>query len=169
MKTLLVTGGAGFIGANFVHYWLEKYPEAKVVVLDALTYAGNMANLVSVESNSNYTFFHGNICDQKLVEKILVEHKIDTLVHFAAESHVDRSITGPDAFIETNIMGTYSLLKAAKKVWLDGDKVLENHRFHLFLPMRFTVHYQQATLLLLKILPMHLILRILRVKPQVTI
>jgi len=130
MKTLLVTGGAGFIGANFVHYWLEKYPEAKVVVLDALTYAGNMANLVSVESNSNYTFFHGNICDQKLVEKILVEHKIDTLVHFAAESHVDRSITGPDAFIETNIMGTYSLLKAAKKVWLDGDKVLENHRFH---------------------------------------
>jgi dTDP-glucose 4,6-dehydratase len=130
MKTLLVTGGAGFIGANFVHYWLEKYPEDKVVVLDALTYAGNMANLVSVESNPNYTFVHGNICDQALVESLLVEHSIDTLVHFAAESHVDRSITGPDAFIETNIMGTYSLLKAAKKVWLDGDTVLDGHRFH---------------------------------------
>jgi dTDP-glucose 4,6-dehydratase len=130
MKTLLVTGGAGFIGANFVHYWLEKYPEDKVVVLDALTYAGNMANLVSVESNPNYTFVHGNICDQTLVESLLVEHSIDTLVHFAAESHVDRSITGPDAFIETNIMGTYSLLKAAKKVWLDGDTVFDGHRFH---------------------------------------
>ncbi|MEH6383020.1 MAG: dTDP-glucose 4,6-dehydratase [Colwellia sp.] len=130
MKTLLVTGGAGFIGANFVHYWLEKYPEDKVVVLDALTYAGNMANLVSVASNPNYTFVHGNICDQALVESLLVENSIDTLVHFAAESHVDRSITGPDAFIETNIMGTYSLLKAAKKVWLDGDTVLDGHRFH---------------------------------------
>jgi dTDP-glucose 4,6-dehydratase len=130
MKKLLVTGGAGFIGANFVHYWLEKYPEDKVVVLDALTYAGNMANLVSVESNPNYTFVHGNICDQALVESLLVELSIDTLVHFAAESHVDRSITGPDAFIETNIMGTYSLLKAAKKVWLDGDTVLDGHRFH---------------------------------------
>ena len=130
MKTLLVTGGAGFIGANFVHYWLEKYPEDKVVVLDALTYAGNMANLVPVQNNPQYTFVHGNICDQALIETLLVEHGIDTLVHFAAESHVDRSITGPDAFIETNIMGTYSLLKAAKKVWLDGDKVLANHRFH---------------------------------------
>jgi dTDP-glucose 4,6-dehydratase len=130
MKTLLVTGGAGFIGANFVHYWLEKYPEDKVVVLDALTYAGNMANLEPVQSNPNYTFIHGNICDQALVESLLVEHSIDTLVHFAAESHVDRSITGPDAFIETNIIGTYSLLKAAKKVWLDGDEVLANHRFH---------------------------------------
>jgi dTDP-glucose 4,6-dehydratase len=130
MKTLLVTGGAGFIGANFVHYWLEKYPKDKVVVLDALTYAGNMANLEPIQKNPKHTFVHGNICDQALVESLLVEHSIDTLVHFAAESHVDRSITGPDAFIETNIMGTYSLLKAAKTVWLDGDKILENHRFH---------------------------------------
>tara|TARA_B110000503_G_scaffold120436_1_gene183077 strand:- start:210 stop:1310 length:1101 start_codon:yes stop_codon:yes gene_type:complete len=130
MKTLLVTGGAGFIGANFVHYWLDKYPEDKVVVLDALTYAGNKANLVPVQSCPNYAFCHGNICDQLLVESLLVEHSIDTLVHFAAESHVDRSITAPDAFIETNIIGTYSLLKAAKKVWLDGDNILSNHRFH---------------------------------------
>jgi dTDP-glucose 4,6-dehydratase len=130
MKKLLVTGGAGFIGANFVHYWMAKHPADKVVVLDALTYAGNMANLDSVKDKGNFTFVHGNICDQALVEALLIKQGIDTLVHFAAESHVDRSITGPDAFIETNIIGTYSLLKAAKKVWLDGDGVLAEHRFH---------------------------------------
>jgi dTDP-glucose 4,6-dehydratase len=130
MKKLLVTGGAGFIGANFVHYWIEKYSADKVVVLDALTYAGNIANLDSVKDKANFTFVHGNICDQDLIERLLLEYSIDTLVHFAAESHVDRSITGPDAFIETNIMGTYSLLKAAKKVWLDGESILNGHRFH---------------------------------------
>jgi dTDP-glucose 4,6-dehydratase len=134
MKTLLVTGGAGFIGANFVHYWLENYPDDKVVVLDALTYAGNLANLATVQANSQYTFVQGNICDQALVESLLVDHDITTLVHFAAESHVDRSITGPDEFIETNILGTYSLLKAAKKIWIDlpqgkGEQPLA-HRFH---------------------------------------
>jgi dTDP-glucose 4,6-dehydratase len=134
MKKLLVTGGAGFIGANFVHYWLQHYPQDKIVVIDALTYAGNFANLEPVKNNENFAFVHGNICDQNLVESLLIEHNIDTLVHFAAESHVDRSITGPDAFIETNIMGTYSLLKAAKKVWLDAaiekDEQPKTHRFH---------------------------------------
>lgn len=128
-KHLLVTGGAGFIGANFVHYWLQQYPTDKVVVLDALTYAGNLANLQSVEQNPNFTFMKGDICDSDLVEKLLREKNVDTLVHFAAESHVDRSIIGPDAFIQTNILGTYSLLKAAKKAWLDGPQVLP-HRFH---------------------------------------
>ncbi|WP_428821457.1 dTDP-glucose 4,6-dehydratase [Microbulbifer sp. MCCC 1A16149] len=131
---LLVTGGAGFIGANFVHYWLNKYPKDQVVVLDALTYAGNRANLASVEDNPQYTFVHGDICDTPLVEQLLLDHGLDTIVHFAAESHVDRSITGPDAFIETNVIGTHSLLKAAKKVWLDMPKAdgLEplKHRFH---------------------------------------
>lgn len=131
---LLITGGAGFIGANFVHYWLQQYPQDKVVVLDALTYAGNRVNLASVESNPNFTFIHGDICDPALIEKLLIEEQLDTIVHFAAESHVDRSITGPDAFIETNIIGTHSLLKAAKKVWLDlptadGLSPLR-HRFH---------------------------------------
>ncbi|GLX86660.1 dTDP-glucose 4,6-dehydratase [Thalassotalea loyana] len=130
MNKILVTGGAGFIGANFVHYWLGHYANDKVIVLDALTYAGNMANLESELSNANLTFVKGDICDQELVETLLIEHDIDTVVHFAAESHVDRSITGPDAFIETNIIGTYSLLKASKKVWLDGDNVKEGHRFH---------------------------------------
>jgi dTDP-glucose 4,6-dehydratase len=133
-RTLLVTGGAGFIGANFVLYWMQNNPSDKLVVLDALTYAGNRANLKSVESNAQFVFVHGDICDTVLVESILSEHSIDTIVHFAAESHVDRSITGPDAFIETNILGTYSLLKAAKKVWIDqpkaNGKTPLQHRFH---------------------------------------
>lgn len=127
-KNLLVTGGAGFIGSNFVHYWLEQYPDQRVVALDALTYAGNRANLVPVDENPQFKFVHGDILDTELVEQLLRDERIDTLVHFAAESHVDRSIHGPDAFLKTNIDGTHSLLKAAKKVWLD-DKV-ENHRFH---------------------------------------
>lgn len=129
MRKLLVTGGAGFIGSNFVHYWKEKYPSDLVVVIDVLTYAGNIESLNIVKDADNYVFVKGNICDQALIESLLAEHQICTIVHFAAESHVDRSITGPDEFIETNIIGTYSLLKAAKKVWLDGDK-LEGHRFH---------------------------------------
>jgi dTDP-glucose 4,6-dehydratase len=129
LKKLLVTGGAGFIGSNFVHYWKAKYPSDLVVVLDALTYAGNIESLNIVKDSENYEFVHGNICDQDLVEKLLQKHDICTIVHFAAESHVDRSITGPDEFIETNIMGTYSLLKAAKKVWLDNG-IKADHRFH---------------------------------------
>ncbi|ORT51884.1 spore coat protein [Vibrio sp. qd031] len=133
-RRLLVTGGAGFIGANYVHYWLKTYPNDTVVVLDALTYAGNKANLDAVQNNPNFVFAHGDICDTSLVEGLLKSHNLDTIVHFAAESHVDRSITGPDAFIETNILGTYSLLKAAKKVWLDEPKQCGNaplpHRFH---------------------------------------
>lgn len=129
-KKLLVTGGAGFIGANFVHYWLREYPSDRVVVLDALTYAGNLASLESVKQNERFRFVQGNILDQNLVESLLREEQIDTLIHFAAESHVDRSITGPDAFIETNIVGTHTLLKAAKKIWLDEGNCHEHHRFH---------------------------------------
>jgi dTDP-glucose 4,6-dehydratase len=120
-KNLLVTGGAGFIGANFVHYWLNTYPNDRVIVLDALTYAGNVANLEPVESNPNFRFVHGDILDYELSVSLLREENIDTIVHFAAESHVDRSITGPDAFIETNVKGTHELLKAAKTYWLDEN------------------------------------------------
>lgn len=128
MKNILITGGAGFIGTNFVYYWLSKYPQDHLLVLDALTYAGNRENLAPAQKNPHFTFVHGNILDQALVESLLKDHKIDTLVHFAAESHVDRSIHGPDEFITTNILGTHSLLKAAKKIWLDhGSKP---HRFH---------------------------------------
>jgi len=120
MQNALVTGGAGFIGANFVQYLLRNHEDRKIVVLDALTYAGNVHNLAPIKENNNLFCIQGNICDQILVEKILVEHDIDTVIHFAAESHVDRSITGPDAFIESNIIGTHSLLKAARKVWSDN-------------------------------------------------
>jgi len=131
-QSLLITGGAGFIGANFVHYWLNNHPGDRVVVLDALTYAGNMANLAEVENAPRFRFVHGDIRDQKLVEELLVGERIDTIVHFAAESHVDRSISGPDPFIDTNIVGTHSLLKAAKNVWLDAPNspFRAVHRFH---------------------------------------
>ncbi|MBU0484152.1 MAG: dTDP-glucose 4,6-dehydratase [Proteobacteria bacterium] len=127
-QNLLVTGGAGFIGSNFVHYWLARYPEQRVVVLDALTYAGNRASLAAVESNPRFRFVHGDILDTDLVEQLLAAEQIDTIVHFAAESHVDRSILGPDAFIKTNIEGTHSMLKAARRVWLEQGA--RPHRFH---------------------------------------
>lgn len=108
---LLVTGGAGFIGSNFILYWLKKYPNDKIINLDKLTYAGNLENLRSVEKNPNYEFVRGDICDPKLVNSLT--EKVDTIVHFAAESHVDRSIIDPAPFIKTNIEGTYVLLEAA--------------------------------------------------------
>jgi dTDP-glucose 4,6-dehydratase len=129
MARLLVTGGAGFIGANFVHYWLAAHPGDRLLVLDALTYAGNLANLKAAKDRAEYRFVHGNICDTALVEQLLREERLDTIVHFAAESHVDRSIEGPDAFIQTNIVGTHCLLKAARRVWLE-EKTVPAHRFH---------------------------------------
>jgi dTDP-glucose 4,6-dehydratase len=122
MRRLLVTGGAGFIGSNFVRYWLGKHPGDRVVNLDLLTYAGNLESLADIESNADYRFVQGDIGDQSLVEALLVEEGIDTLVNFAAESHVDRSILGPDVFISTNIMGTFALLEAAKAVWGNGSQ-----------------------------------------------
>lgn len=126
---LLITGGAGFIGTNFVYYWLDHHPDDQIVILDALTYAGNRANLHRAEAAPNVEFVHGNILDQPLVETLLMSRNIDTIVHFAAESHVDRSIQGPDAFIETNIVGTHTLLKAARNAWLDTGTG-RPHRFH---------------------------------------
>jgi dTDP-glucose 4,6-dehydratase len=125
MATLLVTGGAGFIGANFVHYWVKAYPQDKIIVLDSLTYAGNAS---SVAGLPNVSLLNGSINDYELVLKTLEEEQIKTMIHFAAESHVDRSIHGPDAFVETNVVGTHSLLKAAKKVWIDNG--VKDHRFH---------------------------------------
>lgn len=130
MRKLLVTGGAGFIGANFVLYWAEKHPSDRIVVLDALTYAGNPLNLATLSSNRLFRFVQGDICDTDLVEELLREEEVDTIVHFAAESHVDRSITGPDAFVTTNVIGTHSLLKGARRIWLDEIKGEKNFRFH---------------------------------------
>ncbi|MGH8323023.1 MAG: dTDP-glucose 4,6-dehydratase, partial [Steroidobacteraceae bacterium] len=129
MARLLVTGGAGFIGSNFVHYWLREHAGDRVMVLDALTYAGNLANLQAVADNPQYRFVHGDIGDRELVERLLREEAVDTIVHFAAESHVDRSIVGPGAFVQTNVLGTYALLEAARQVWL-AERSVERHRFH---------------------------------------
>jgi len=126
---LLITGGAGFIGTNFVRHWLARPGQGRVLVLDALTYAGNRANLAGLESDARFAFVHGDICDEALVERLMREHRIDTLVHFAAESHVDRSILGPDDFIRTNVVGTHALLKVARRLWLD-ERIVPAHRFH---------------------------------------
>jgi dTDP-glucose 4,6-dehydratase len=128
-RRLLITGGAGFIGSNFVHYRLQHYPGQRIVVLDALTYAGNLANLEHAQNRPDFRFVRGNISDGALVENLLREEQIDTIVHFAAESHVDRSIHGPDLFIDTNVLGTHSMLKAARKVWLE-ERAVDQHRFH---------------------------------------
>ncbi len=119
-SSLLITGGAGFIGSNFVYYWLKNHPEDRIVILDALTYAGHLPNLEKARQSQKVVFVHGDIRDKELVETLLRQHKIDTIVHFAAESHVDRSIHTPDDFIETNVLGTHNLLKMARKIWLDN-------------------------------------------------
>jgi dTDP-glucose 4,6-dehydratase len=120
MTTLLVTGGAGFIASNFIYYWIQQHPEDRIINLDALTYAGNLENLTAVEHLSNYRFVHGNIGDSTLLSELFAKEQIDTVVNFAAESHVDRSILGPEAFIQTNVNGTFSLLEAARAAW-SGD------------------------------------------------
>jgi dTDP-glucose 4,6-dehydratase len=120
-KSILVTGGAGFIGSNFIHYVLKKETDVFIINLDKLTYAGNLENLKQIENNPNYKFIKGDICNQDLVEHIFQEYSPDCVINFAAESHVDRSILNPNVFIETNILGISTLLNAAKKVWKKED------------------------------------------------
>ena len=114
-KTLLVTGGAGFIGSNFIHYMIRKYPEYKIINLDKLTYAGNLKNLKDIENNENYRFVRGDICDRQIIEELFSNNKIDAVINFAAESHVDRSIEDPGVFIQTDVYGTFVLLEASSK------------------------------------------------------
>jgi dTDP-glucose 4,6-dehydratase len=121
-KRMLVTGGAGFIGCNFIRYMLETDPDILLINLDKLTYAGSLENLQNLPDEARHLFIKGDICDLGLVERVLREHEIDTIVHFAAESHVDRSITGPEEFIQTNLVGTFRLLEAARRFWLEERK-----------------------------------------------
>jgi dTDP-glucose 4,6-dehydratase len=131
MKNVLVTGGAGFIGSNFIRTLLRDEPDVQVVNLDVLTYSGSLENLRDLPDENRYQFVHGDICDAGLVQGVLAEHAIDTIVHFAAESHVDRSILGPGQFVQTNILGTFTLLDAAKKVWSAGRGLTSGaYRFH---------------------------------------
>jgi dTDP-glucose 4,6-dehydratase len=129
-RVVLVTGGAGFIGVNFVYYWLRAHPADRVVVLDALTYAGNINSLTAARSNPQCQFIHGDICDAELVARLFAEHQPTLITHFAAESHVDRSITGPDEFIRTNVIGTHTLLKAALHHWRRDGQMRADVRFH---------------------------------------
>ncbi|MCA6378161.1 MAG: dTDP-glucose 4,6-dehydratase [Cytophagales bacterium] len=133
MKTLLVTGGAGFIGSNFIVHILENNPDCKIVNLDALTYAGDLSNLQEVERHSRYVFEKGDICDRQLLENLFAKYQFNGVVHFAAESHVDNSIEGPEAFIRTNVFGTFTLLDVARNAWMEAPfkfkSGLENNRF----------------------------------------
>ena len=131
MKNVLVTGGAGFIGSNFIRYLLALDPGVEIANLDALTYAGRMENLADLPDPDRHEFIHGDITDRKLVDEVFHRYRIDTVVHFAAESHVDRSILNPDQFIQTNVFGTFALLDAARKAWLEEKLVpAESCRFH---------------------------------------
>jgi dTDP-glucose 4,6-dehydratase len=131
MKNVLVTGGAGFIGSNFVRYLLEVDFRVQIVNLDALTYAGSLENLKDLPGAERHTFVQGDICDRELVPSLLRQHRIDTIVHFAAETHVDRSILGPEPFIQTNVFGAFNLLETARQVWLvEKSLPIEQVRFH---------------------------------------
>lgn len=123
MKTYLVTGGAGFIGSNFIHYMLKKYSDIKIINVDKLTYAGNLENLKEIENHENYKFIRADICDKNAIESIFTQNSIDHVVNFAAESHVDRSIDNPEIFVKTNIEGTVNLLNVARKFWSIGDDI----------------------------------------------
>ncbi|VXC10655.1 dTDP-glucose 4,6-dehydratase [Flavobacterium sp. 9AF] len=134
MKSILITGGAGFIGSNFIPYFLEHNLDYKLVNLDALTYAGNLENLKDVKNKSNYIFVKGDICDRKFIEELFDKYLFHDVIHFAAESHVDNSILGPEAFIKTNVLGTFNLLDVARKLWMNGPNnykaEFKNSRFH---------------------------------------
>ena len=134
MQKILITGGAGFIGANFIPYFLKNNSDHFIVNLDLLTYAGDLQNLEEVENNENYNFVKGDICNRKLVEDLFKEHQFNGVIHFAAESHVDNSIKNPDAFIKTNVNGTFTVLDVAKNHWLDSSnnykEAFKNARFH---------------------------------------
>lgn len=129
MKTYLVTGGAGFIGSNFIHYMLKKYEKIKIINLDKLTYAGNLENLKAIEKDDRYEFIQCDICDKELLKDIFKKNNIDYVVNFAAESHVDRSITDPEIFVKTNVLGTLNLLNAAKNSWETKEGFMAGKKF----------------------------------------
>ena len=134
IKTILITGGAGFIGSNFIPYFIDKYEEYKIINLDLLTYAGNLDNLKDIGDNERYQFIKGDISDKKLITKLFKKYDIKNVIHFAAESHVDNSILDPESFVRTNVFGTFNLLDVARSYWMEAPFLFkegyENSRFH---------------------------------------
>lgn len=134
MRTILVTGGAGFIGSNFISYFLEKYSNFRIINVDSLTYAGDLSNLNELEKENRYIFVEENICDKNIVRNLFEKYRFQGVIHFAAESHVDNSISNPDDFIKTNVIGTFNLLDISRELWMDSSnnyhKEFENARFH---------------------------------------
>ena len=166
MRTYLVTGGAGFIGSNYIHYMFEKYgDEIRIINVDKLTYAGNLENLKDIEDRDNYTFIKADICDGEAMMKIFEENDIDRVVHFAAESHVDRSIKNPDVFVKTNVLGTLNMLNAAKAAWElpDGSFKRIKSSF-MFLQMRYMAHWKKTAHIFMRPHRMIRTARILQVK-----
>jgi dTDP-glucose 4,6-dehydratase len=151
MKTYLVTGGAGFIGSNFIHYMLKRYSDINIINLDKLTYSGNLENLERVEKNPNYKFIHGDICDRDLIEGVFEKNVIDYVVNFAAESHVDRSIIEPEIFVKTNVLGTSVLINAAKRMWateygfMEGKKYLQVSTDEVYGSLGETGYFTETT------------------------
>ena len=164
MKTYLITGAAGFIGANFIKYMLAKYPEIKIVVLDLLTYAGNLGTIAEDIDGERCEFVKGNICDRALTDELFAKYQFDYVVNFAAESHVDRSIENPQLFLVTNILGTQNLLDSARKAWVStkclpmrcmvawGPKAISMKRLHWTHVVR-TVHPRRVPTCLYKLTP----------------
>lgn len=139
-RNILITGGAGFIGSHVVRLFVNKYPEYHIINLDKLTYAGNLANLKDIEGQPNYTFVKADICDFERIIQLFKQYNIDSVIHLAAESHVDRSIKDPFIFAQTNVMGTLSLLQAAKLAWETSETGYDHKLFIIFQQMKYMVH-----------------------------
>ena len=166
-RNIIITGGAGFIGSHVVRLFVNKYPEYRIINLDKLTYAGNLANLKDIEDKPNYIFVKADICDFGTIQELLVRYQVDGIIHLAAESHVDRSIKDPFTFAQTNVMGTLALLQAAKLYWESLPEKYEGKRFYHILPMKYMGHWNLTGLSSRRKPNISLIVRILQVRQVV--
>ena len=166
-RNIIITGGAGFIGSHVVRLFVNKYPEYRIINLDKLTYAGNLANLKDIEDKPNYIFVKADICDFGTIQELLVRYQVDGIIHLAAESHVDRSIKDPFTFAQTNVMGTLALLQAAKLYWNPCRKSMRGNVSIIFPPMKYMGHWNLTGLSSRRKPNISLIVRILQVRQVV--
>lgn len=166
-RNIIITGGAGFIGSHVVRLFVNKYPEYRIINLDKLTYAGNLANLKDIEDKPNYIFVKADICDFGTIQELLVRYQVDGIIHLAAESHVDRSIKDPFTFAQTNVMGTLALLQAAKLYWESLPESMRGNASIIFPPMKYMGHWNLTGLSSRRKPNISLIVRILQVRQVV--